>query len=55
MDLFVVSDNESVQFYYNSAQTVTAIMMTYSGDLSGPDADGYVWRGRRTECRGRHF
>ena len=33
MDLFVVSDNESVQFYYNSAQTVTAIMMTYSGDL----------------------
>ncbi|MFT3746089.1 MAG: hypothetical protein QM785_17595 [Pyrinomonadaceae bacterium] len=33
MDLFVVSDNESVQFYYDAGQKVTAIMMTYSGDL----------------------
>ncbi|MEQ1605379.1 MAG: hypothetical protein ABL999_10980 [Pyrinomonadaceae bacterium] len=33
MDLFVVSEMESVQFYYNADQTVTAIMMTYSGDL----------------------
>ena len=33
MDLFVVSEVESVQFYYNSTQAVTAIMVTYSGDL----------------------
>lgn len=32
MDLYVFSDSESAQFYYQ-AKTVTAIMITYSGDL----------------------
>lgn len=33
MDLFVMSETESVQFYYDASQVVTAIMITYSGDL----------------------
>ena len=33
MDLFVVSETESVQFYYDAGQVVTAIMITYCGDL----------------------
>lgn len=33
MDLYVFSDSESAQFYYGPAKTVTAIMITYSGDL----------------------
>ena len=33
MDLYIFSDNENAQFYYNAAKTVTAIMITYSGDL----------------------
>ncbi len=33
MDLYVFSDSESAQFYYDAAGSVTAIMITYSGDL----------------------
>ena len=33
MDLFVISEAESVQFYYGAGQVVTAIMITYCGDL----------------------
>ena len=33
MDLYVFSESESAQFYYDAAQVVTAIMITYSGDL----------------------
>src|SRR5262245_27591025 len=32
MDLYVFSDNESAQFYYDAARLVTAMMITYSGD-----------------------
>jgi hypothetical protein len=32
-DLYVFSENESAQFYYDSARLVTAIMITYTGDL----------------------
>ena len=57
MDLYVFSDSESVQFYYSPAQTVMAIMMTYSGDLKkaptpkdvfgedvAPKADGGIFK-----------
>jgi len=38
-DLYVFSENESAQFYYDAAHTVTAIMITYSGDIkSAPTA-----------------
>ena len=33
MDLYVFSDKESAQFYYNAAKNVTAIMANFSGDL----------------------
>lgn len=33
MDLYVFSEMESAQFYYDAAHLVTAIMITYSGDL----------------------
>lgn len=33
MDLYVFSDNETAQFYYDEAHTVKAIMINYSGDL----------------------
>ena len=33
MDLYVFSDSESAQFYYDAAKVVTAMMITYSGDL----------------------
>lgn len=33
MDLYIFSDSESAQFYYSAARVVTAIMMTYTGDL----------------------
>jgi len=33
MDLYMFSDNESAQFYYSPAKSVTAIMVTISGDL----------------------
>jgi len=32
-DFYSFSDNESAQFYYDAAHSVTAIMITYSGDL----------------------
>jgi hypothetical protein len=34
MDLYVFSDSESAQFYYDPAKVVTAMMITYSGDLT---------------------
>lgn len=38
-DLYVFSDNEAVQFYYNTTHQVNAIMITFSGDLkSAPSA-----------------
>ncbi len=33
MDLYVFSDSESAQFYYDAAKVVTGMMITYSGDL----------------------
>ena len=33
MDLYVFSESEIAQFYYDSKQAVQAIMITYSGDL----------------------
>jgi len=33
MDLYVFSDNESAQFYYDAKKAVNAIMITYTGDL----------------------
>ena len=33
MDLYVFSDDESAQFYYDPSKTVMAMMVTYSGDL----------------------
>ena len=33
MDLYIFSDDESAQFYYNASKTVTAIMITFAGDL----------------------
>lgn len=33
MDLYVFSEMESAQFYYDATHMVTAIMITYSGDL----------------------
>lgn len=32
-DYYVFSDTESAQFYYDDQHTVTAIMITYTGDL----------------------
>lgn len=38
-DLYLFSENESVQFYYNAGRAVTAIMITYTGNLaSAPTA-----------------
>lgn len=34
-DLFVFSDEESAQFLYDSGKKVTAIMITYSGKMTG--------------------
>lgn len=34
MDMYIPSDHESVQFYYDASHFVTAIMVTYSGDLT---------------------
>ncbi|MBK6723504.1 MAG: hypothetical protein IPO41_00480 [Acidobacteria bacterium] len=33
MDLYTFSDAESAQFYYGPEKTVTAIMITFSGEL----------------------
>jgi len=33
-DQYIFSDNESVQFYYDGAKNVNAIMITYQGDVS---------------------
>jgi hypothetical protein len=57
MDLYVFSDNESAQFYYDGAHLVTAMMITYSGDLKkaptpkdvfgedvAPKADGGIFK-----------
>ena len=33
MDLYIFSDNESAQFYYDATKAVSAIMITYTGDL----------------------
>jgi len=57
MDLYVFSDNESAQFYYSGANLVTAMMITYSGDLKkaptpkdvfgedvAPKADGGIFK-----------
>lgn len=33
MDLYIFSDNESAQFYYGPTRIVTAMMITYTGDL----------------------
>ena len=33
MDLYMYGDTESAQFYYDASKSVTAIMITYSGDL----------------------
>ncbi len=33
MDLYMFGDTESAQFYYDASKSVTAIMITYSGDL----------------------
>lgn len=32
-DFYIFSDNESAQFYYDASHLVTAIMITYSGNL----------------------
>jgi hypothetical protein len=32
-DFYVFSDNESAQFFYDKAHLVTAIMITYTGDI----------------------
>jgi hypothetical protein len=34
MDLYMFSDTESVQFYYDADKLVNAIMITYTGDLT---------------------
>lgn len=34
MDMYMFSDTESVQFYYDADKLVNAIMITYSGDLA---------------------
>lgn len=34
MDMYIPSDHESVLFYYDAAHLVTAIMITYTGDLT---------------------
>lgn len=34
-DLYLFSENESAQFYYNAGRSVTAIMITYTGKLTG--------------------
>lgn len=34
MDLYMFSDTESVQFYYDADKLVNAIMITYAGDLT---------------------
>lgn len=56
MDLYVFSDNESAQFYYDAAHVVNAIMITYTGDLKGapaakdifgvdvPEKDGMIFK-----------
>lgn len=33
MDLYMFGDSETAQFYYDASKLVTAIMITYSGDL----------------------
>ena len=33
MDLYIFSESESAQFYYDAAHIVSAIMITYSGNL----------------------
>ncbi len=33
MDLYTFSDSETAQFYYGPAKSVTAIMITFSGEL----------------------
>ncbi|MFZ1699712.1 MAG: hypothetical protein WBO10_16240 [Pyrinomonadaceae bacterium] len=35
MDLYVFSDDETAQFYYDESHAVKAIMINYSGDLKG--------------------
>jgi len=57
MDLYIFSESESAQFYYDAAHAVSAIMITYSGDLKSapspkdvfgedvpPKEDGGVFR-----------
>src|SRR5205085_5915785 len=33
LDLYIFSDNESAQFYYDASKAVNAMMITYTGDL----------------------
>lgn len=59
MDLYVFSDNESAQFYYDPTHKVNAIMVTYTGDLKGaplakeifgadvPEKDGMIFKMER--------
>jgi hypothetical protein len=37
-DMYVFSENESVLFYYDGGHQVSAIMVTFSGDLKGAPA-----------------
>lgn len=59
-DLYVFSDNESAQFYYDASHVVNAIMITFTNDLKGapaakdvfgvdvpPNADGMVFKMER--------
>ena len=60
MDLYVFSDNESAQFYYDGTHVVNAIMITYTNDLKSapaakdvfgvdvaPNADGMIFKMER--------
>lgn len=60
MDLYIFSENESAQFYYGPAHLVTAIMITYTGDLKSaptprdvfgddvaPKSDGSIFKMER--------
>lgn len=42
MDLYMYGDTESAQFYYDASKSVTAIMITYSGDLKNAPLPKYV-------------